>query len=57
MGVAVRAMRQYRGFAHSQTPRLRQPFNSQHGELQTLDCRTGYNQESHKLMIVDFEET
>jgi len=60
MGVAVRAVRRYRGCAHSETPDMCGPFDSQRDASQTLDgCKRfdDFGQEARKLVIVDFEKT
>ena len=46
MGVAVRAVWRYRGFAHSQTPHGRGSSGSQHDGSQTLDGHRGFDQEA-----------
>ena len=56
MGVAVRAVRRYRGFAHSQTPRGYGSSGSQPDESPTLDEHRGFNQEAHALVIVDVKK-
>ena len=46
MGVAVRAVWRYRGFAHSQTPHGRGSSGSQHDGSQTLDGHRSFDQEA-----------